>query len=146
MENRRRLVKRLWLRMIELPWLRRAAAIHYTAEAEREEANAAHAAVADIASFVLPIPVSVPSTSAGKEPFLHLFPRASGKKIILFLSRVAEKKGMEILLRAFAAVGREDPYALLVIAGSGDDAYLASLHQLAEQLGITEQVLWVGHL
>ena len=38
--NRRPLLKRIWLRFIEIPLLRRAAAIHYTAESEREEARA----------------------------------------------------------------------------------------------------------
>jgi hypothetical protein len=37
--------------------LRHAAAIHYTTEAEREEAIGLYAALAEVRSFVVPIPV-----------------------------------------------------------------------------------------
>ncbi len=33
-----------------------------------------------------------------------------------------------------------------MIAGSGDDRYVASLHQLADELKIADDVLWTGYL
>ncbi len=56
-ENRRPFLKRFWMRFIELPLLRRAAAMHYTTEAERDEAIALYPALAGLASFIVPIPV-----------------------------------------------------------------------------------------
>ena len=42
-----------------------------------------------------------------------------GDDTILFVGRLVEKKGVEILLRAFAAVRRERPRAALLIIGEG---------------------------
>ena len=89
--NRRRLLKRLWLRFVEIPILKRAAAIHYTSVAERDEVGNA---VAKFPSFIIPIPVSGRPTTSGAalqtterqtpEEFLDAYPAARGKKIVLF--------------------------------------------------------------
>ena len=42
-----------------------------------------------------------------------------GEDVILFVGRLVEKKGVEVLLEAFAAVRRERPGASLVIVGEG---------------------------
>jgi glycosyltransferase involved in cell wall biosynthesis len=60
---------------------------------------------------------------------------------ISFLSRVDPKKGLDILMRALAKV--KFPY-LLRIGGSGDEAYMAQLKQLASDLGIQANVEWAG--
>src|SRR5689334_6151716 len=145
MANRRRLLKRLSLRFIERRILQNAAAIHYTSEQERREAAAigvnAKAAVIplgiDTAEFdVLPAP----------DRFYERFPVAADRQIILFLSRLDQKKGLDLLLPAFAEVRRQHPTALLAIAGSGDDGFINGLHALAEQLKIAEHILWLGFL
>ncbi len=61
---------------------------------------------------------------------------------MLFLSRVDPKKGLELLLPALASV----PHATLVIAGSGDEGYVASLKRLARELHIEERIVWAGYL
>jgi glycosyltransferase involved in cell wall biosynthesis len=58
-----------------------------------------------------------------------------------FLSRVDPKKGLDILIKALSAVNHN---YLLKVAGSGDDAYLQSLKQLAAECGITNKIEWVG--
>ena len=145
-KNRRPLLKRFWLRFIELPLLRSAAAIHYTTEAERDEANAIHPALAELPSFVVPIPVELPINRGAAGDFVRLFPKAGGKKLVLFLSRLDAKKGLDLLLQAFQEVKEVEPESLLVIAGSGEKRYTESLHRLAEQLRIAEDILWTGHL
>jgi glycosyltransferase involved in cell wall biosynthesis len=60
---------------------------------------------------------------------------------ISFLSRVDPKKGLDILMRALATV--KFPYRLC-IGGSGDEAYMAQLKQLASDLRIQEKVEWAG--
>lgn len=60
---------------------------------------------------------------------------------ISFLSRVDPKKGLDILMRALATV--KFPYRLC-IGGSGDEAYMAQLKQLASDLGIQANVEWAG--
>jgi glycosyltransferase involved in cell wall biosynthesis len=146
MENRRPFFKRLSFRLIELPILRRAAAVHYTTEAERKEANSLHPDLAHVPSFVIPIPVELAAQSDTSEEFFRQFPASDGKKLILFLSRIDEKKGIELLLQAFAKVRRTEPESLLVIAGSGNDEYVQALRQMSQALGIAGAVLWTGFL
>ncbi len=143
--NRRRLFKRLSLRFVERRILQNAAAIHYTSEQEQREAEeigvSTRAAVIplgiDTAEFdVLPAP----------DRFYERFTVAADRQIILFLSRLDKKKGLDLLLPAFAEVHRQHPTALLALAGSGDDGFVNGLHALAEQLGVARQVVWLGFL
>lgn len=145
-KNRRPLLKQVWLRFIELPLLRGAAAVHYTNEAERNEASAIHPALAELPSFVVPIPVELPINRGDASEFLRLFPKAAGKKLVLFLSRLDAKKGLDLLLQAFKDVKEAEPESLLVIAGSGEERYTESVHRLADQLRIAEDILWTGYL
>jgi glycosyltransferase involved in cell wall biosynthesis len=58
-----------------------------------------------------------------------------------FLARIDHKKGLEYLFRALARVNFT--YRFL-IAGTGDDNYIRSLKELAEQLGIQQHLQWCG--
>jgi glycosyltransferase involved in cell wall biosynthesis len=146
LENRRPLLKRLSLRLIELPILRRAAAIHFTSEAERREAVSTSSDVASLQSFVIPIPVETEHGAGSTERFLAEYPQVRGKKVVLFLSRIDQKKGIELLMEAFAVVRRSEPNLLLVIAGNGGSRYIDSLRVQAAELNISSDVLWTGFL
>ena len=65
---------------------------------------------------------------------------------LLFLSRIHVKKGIEHMLDAMPALVQMHPDLQLFIAGTGDDAYLASMQQLAEQHGIADCTHFVGHV
>jgi len=151
MQNRRRLLKKVSLRFIEQPILRNAAAIHFTSRQEKSEA---HEAGVRTSSAVIPLAVELPpgKEQYSSERFYELFPTARDRKIILFLSRIDPKKGLDLLLRAFAdlieseqsTISNERP--LLVIAGDGEEGYVGSLKTLAADLKIANEVLWIGFL
>ncbi|HXI93333.1 MAG TPA: glycosyltransferase, partial [Blastocatellia bacterium] len=163
MQNRRKLLKRLSFRFIEQRIMRNAAAIHYTSEQERLEAE--ETGVRN-QSVVIPLAVDLSGFRElpGPEPFYEKFPDARGREIILFLSRLDPKKGLDLLLRAFAKCdGRrmteddrrpttDDGHRssvvgpLLVIAGDGDDQFVEGLRSLAGELGIADEILWAGFL
>ena len=66
---------------------------------------------------------------------------------ILFLSRVHPKKGIDLLLQAFAELWKDNGPLndyILQIAGDGDAAYMNSLKILSERLGLGSQVQWLG--
>ena len=67
-------------------------------------------------------------------------------RVLLFLSRVHPKKGLDLLFRAIAAEGEGFRDWTLVVAGSGDPAYRQELRVLADSLGIARSVRFVGHL
>ncbi|GLK55242.1 poly(glycerol-phosphate) alpha-glucosyltransferase [Methylopila capsulata] len=74
--------------------------------------------------------------------------RASGRRTLLYLGRLTPKKGLAILLAAWAdAKHASDARAWdLVVAGSGTPAYEAGLVDLVSALGIGASVRFVGHL
>lgn len=141
-ENRRRMVKQLSLRFIEIPLLRSAAAIHYTAEVEREEAILSVPELKHVRSAIIPIPVELPEQSASGSGDSEV--SQATNPIILYLSRLDPKKGIELLLEAFRDVVDGVPLATLVIAGSGEAEYVQALRAKAEALGIANKTKWVG--
>lgn len=145
MENRRRTVKRASFRRLELPLIRRAAAMHYTSEREKREAEAVDPLVAATRSAIIPLPIEQPNSSGATVDAFHgRFNEANGAHVVLFLSRIDRKKGIELLLQAFADVHREFPRAVLVIAGSGEEGYVRELHAQADRLNLGSRVLWPG--
>lgn len=61
-----------------------------------------------------------------------------------YAGRFAAEKGLETLLRAFALISSQLPEAVLKLAGKGE--LEASLRSLAEQLGVADKIIWLGHL
>jgi len=62
---------------------------------------------------------------------------------ILFLSRIEEKKGLELLFEALATLNIQ---YCLTIAGSGEENYIKSLKQKAESLKLDDRVTWIGQV
>jgi glycosyltransferase involved in cell wall biosynthesis len=145
MQNRRRWLKRLSFRFIERRIIHRAAAIHYTSEQERLEVEEAGVKKE---SVVIPFGVEVSGFRElpGPEPFYEKFPLAHGRDIILFLSRLDPKKGLDLLLHAFAETHRHNTKTMLVITGDGDEHFVNGLRRLAEELGIANAIQWTGFL
>jgi len=60
---------------------------------------------------------------------------------LLFLSRIEEKKGLDILINALASIS--GPW-YLTIAGDGDKTYIAYLKKLAANNKVDDRINWVG--
>jgi glycosyltransferase involved in cell wall biosynthesis len=143
MTNRRPTLKKLSLRWIESRILEGAARIHYTSEEERLEAAEVNI---QGPSVILPNPLPEPASFAPAGEFRKRYPQSQGRQIVLFLSRFDRKKGLDLLLDAFARVVVGLPDALLVLAGEGDPPFMAELQSQARQLGIASHILWAGFL
>lgn len=78
--------------------------------------------------------------------FYAKFPGLAGKRILLFLGRLHEKKGCDLLLEAFAAVATRDPRLHVVLVGEGSARYTATLKEKIAQLGLTQRVTLAGFL
>jgi glycosyltransferase involved in cell wall biosynthesis len=145
MRHRRPWLKRLSLRFLDGPALRHASAIHYTAEAERVEAEESAGAGSGAV-----IPPGIPCEEFERLPpaaaFARNHPRAAGRPVILFLSRLDAKKGIELLFAAFSKIRQRHRDALLVMAGDGDASYKRQLREEAGRHGIAEHIEWTGFL
>lgn len=144
-KNRRAIVKKFSLNIIERPILNRATLLHFTSEQERLEAK-------DVGvnglSIVLPLGIDLKSYDPlpSSAQFLKKFPFLQGKLILLFLSRIDSKKGIELLLTAFAKLRRHYENLALVLAGHGESNYLAQLRSFAQELEIESDIVWPGFL
>jgi glycosyltransferase involved in cell wall biosynthesis len=121
--------------LIERRNLDRAAAIHCTSLAEK-------AAIEPLRfrapCLVVPLGVDVAEVepAAGAE--------AVETALVTFLGRLTPKKGLDILLDAFAQVGSSRPDAHLTIAGPDDEGLGRRLHERARRLGLQSRVSLPG--
>ena len=81
---------------------------------------------------------------AQKQAVLARFPELAGKRAFVFLSRIHEKKGCDLLVRAFAKIARTDDSLRLVFAGPDQTGWSAALREIAQQLGIADRIVWTG--
>lgn len=144
-KNRRPWLKQASLRLIDRRVLHGAAAVHYTSMEEQEEAAVVAPALRPV---IIPNPVHF-HLSPGKPSGGWLesrYPSLAGKKIILFLSRLHPKKGIDLLLGAFARLRATLPDAALVLGGNGDEAFVRQLHSQARELNLESDIVWAGFL
>jgi glycosyltransferase involved in cell wall biosynthesis len=78
--------------------------------------------------------------------FLSTYPELKTKRIVLFLSRIHEKKGPDILIEAFSEVMNRDKALHLLIIGPGEARYVDRLKLFAEKLGCCERVTWLDYV
>jgi len=139
-KHRRSFLKGLSLKVVEQPILSRAAAVHFTSENEWEEARELGIA---LHGTVIPLGVEAPGEI---DKVVPLYKIAPSQKVILFLSRLDQKKNLEGLIEAFGIILREQPNSLLLVAGAGSPEYLKSLKSLAKRKEVDSNILWLGHI
>lgn len=106
--------------------------IHVTSDKEKR----------DVLAFIQPKSISViPNLVELKDSAMPEKESAPFK--LIFLSRIEEKKGLELLFSALAKLSFE---WLLTLAGSGTVAYIESLKELAQQLKIDSRINWIGQV
>ena len=119
--------KRLFWQVAGKALLRRAAAVHYTTEAEKLSTQRLlglnHGKVIGLGIG------NGSSASRAKETLAGYFPELAQQPYVLVLSRLHPKKGLDVLLDAFSGVVQQQNFAhwRLVIAGDGPVDYVATL-------------------
>lgn len=77
--------------------------------------------------------------------FFDKHPSLSGSRVVLFMSRLIHKKGLDLLCRAWAAISPSFKNVHLVIAGP-DDGARTGVERLVDELGIRPSVTFAGML
>jgi len=68
----------------------------------------------------------------------------TNKPYILYLSRIHQKKGIELLLNSFNELSHINDEICLVIAGSGESDYVQKIKRNVRDLGLTNKVKFTG--
>ena len=137
------LKKRVYLALQLRRILDAAAALHFTAIAEREGARLLRLKAPAI---IEPNGVDLTPFATLPDPgrFRQAQPGVGDGAMVLFMSRLHPKKGLELLIPAFAQAAADG--ATLVIAGSGEPGYTRDLHALVERHGLEGRVVFTGML
>jgi len=140
-----------WL-LCERKVLRDAAATLFTTEDEKLLAHNAfwpYRCKPAVIGLGIARPSQVPDMNVKQAAYRQLasqFPAVAGRCVLLFLARIHEKKGIDLLLKAFALVKQHYRNHVVLIAGPGEQRLVASLQQLASELSMSDQVIWTGPL
>jgi len=145
----RHLKKSVWWALCEHRVLSQASAVFFTSEVEKRLAARTFWPTLTLdRAKIVPYCVEPPPSEANKhvEAFRRRFSSIQHQRLLLFLSRLHPKKGIELLIDAFAAAAPEDPPLHLMIAGSGDPSYERKLQSLAASSGLEDRITWPGLL
>lgn len=134
--NRKGILKNLFHLFLGKRLLKRS---HFHVSTEKEKQ--------DIINILTPRSITVISNFVNLHDIksnLNTMSKLEGPVIfkLLFLSRVEEKKGLNILFNALKLVNI--PWHL-TIAGTGTSEYISFLKDSAEKLGLTGKISWIGH-
>jgi glycosyltransferase involved in cell wall biosynthesis len=144
-----RLRKLVFLRLFEQSNIEQAKGIHFTAQSEFEQARMAlprisNDRVSNREIMIIPLGINPPKViDDARSKVVERYNLDPKNKILLFLSRVHPKKGLELLFGALSNL--EQTNCHLIIAGDGDPNYVEELEATSKKLGITRQCQFIGY-
>lgn len=132
--------KQWYLDWIERKNIANAGFVQFTAAAERQQAQEV---IHTMKSEVIPLGLEMPMEVRGaREKLIARLKLKRERPVVLFLSRLHRKKGLEILLESIAELAQLR--IQLIIAGDGDPDYIQHLENLAKSLKINEDCHFIG--
>lgn len=145
LEGRSKLFKKIYLKFIENKNLQKSSGIHFTVKDELEEYK----------KLGLPVknPIVIPNGLEEEEfdfdvkkgEFRKKHNISKDTNIILFLSRINWKKGLDTLIPAFKNVVEENEDSVLVIAGGDDkEGYKNKVKQMIKENNLEDKVIFTG--
>jgi glycosyltransferase involved in cell wall biosynthesis len=127
--------------------LRDASAVLFTCEEEKILARDSFPRY-QVRETVVPFGTFGPDcdTAAAADEFLTRWPILRGKRLAISMSRIHPKKGIDILIEAFASTLAKDTSWHLVIAGPDQNGYQRELETLVANMGIADRITWTAML
>ncbi len=131
--------KQIYLNVIERSNLLHCQSLHFTAPQEQSEFNLLGL---NIPSFILPHGVQIPTQIPAQSQLHEILQIPDRYPILLFMSRIHPKKGLEYLIYALSKLKKYN--FALVIAGSGELEYVQQIQDLLVTQGISDRTYLVG--
>ena len=132
--------KRVFWQVAGKAMLRRAAAVHYTTDAEK---NSTENLLGLNHGKVIGLGVEI--KSGAKEQLAQHFPALAQQPYALVMSRLHPKKGLDVLIDAFLTLVQREQFAhwRLVIAGDGPSDHVLKLKEMA---AASDRIIFTGWL
>lgn len=138
--NKGNIKKKIYLEMFDRANLNRSKALHFTSKQEREEVSRLNL---KMNSFILPhgltIPNCIPEAHSKLRAKLQL---SADEQIILFLSRIHPKKGLDYLIPALSKI-KDKPFTF-ILAGNADFNYETEIDHLLRKHDISSRTIRTG--
>ena len=132
-------VKRLQLALMTRRNIDRTRFIHCTSRMEAEETGElGFTSPCQVLPHGIDLPPTLPEARALLRQELGI---PSDRKVVVFMSRFHEKKGIELLIQACTEAKEAFD---LVLAGTGDESYVVTLKQRLAAAGLNPRVHWRG--
>lgn len=137
--QKKRQLKQLYASVLEGPNLQQAAAIHFTSEQEAKISERFGSTAQDL---VLPLGVSLPESFGADVKAKFGIPM--DKPIVLFMSRIDRKKGLDLLIPALEQLS--DFHFVLAGGNPQDPDYEASIRQQIENSSLRDRTTITGFI
>ncbi len=137
--------KALYGKYVEFPRLRQANGMIFTHREEQRLANQSCSGLPP--GYVVPLGADEPHVAGVEEAtskIVNEHPEFAGKRLVLFFGRIHPKKGIDVLIPAFAALLKRIPNAHLVFAGPFAPGYEDEFNRLINVNGIADEITVLG--
>ena len=141
--RKKRRLKQVYAALWERPNLAGAHGLHFTSEQEAKISERFGVTTRDLV-----VPLGVKPFQPQSDPWRVLAPLflPQDKPLVLFMSRIDPKKGLDLLLPALAQLAQAGRPFHGVLAGSNpqEPQYVQQIQQQVQQLGLADQVTFTG--
>jgi glycosyltransferase involved in cell wall biosynthesis len=132
--------KQIYSKIIEKSNLNHSQGIHFTSQKEQQEVSQLGL---NVPGFVVPLGLSIPDQIPDADSRLRqLYQIPTSEPVILFLSRLHYKKGLDYLIPALSKVSHHS--FTFILAGSGTSDYEAEIESLLVSYGLRDRTRIVG--
>ena len=143
--QQKRLKKQIYMTAIQRGILKKSAALHAITQAESNRIRQL-----EIETPVAMIPNGIHTEAFENLPdrsqFVSRYPELENRMIVLFLGRIQQKKGLDILAQAFGNLVRTRDDVRLVVAGPDEDNTLTEVKTILKSHGALEKAEFPGML
>ena len=143
--QQKRLKKQIYMTAIQRGVLKKSAALHAITQAESNRIRQL-----EIETPVAMIPNGIHTEAFENLPdrsqFVSRYPELENRMIVLFLGRIQQKKGLDILAQAFGNLARTRDDVRLVVAGPDEDNTLTEVKTILKSHGALEKAEFPGML
>jgi len=115
---KKRFIKTLYATVLEKPNLIGAAAVHFTSDQEAKVSERFGVVTND---WVIPLGVMLPEGSQTREEVRSRYHIPAGKPVVLFMSRLEPKKGLDLLIPALERLARDVDFHVVIAGANPQD-------------------------